>query len=91
MAFPDKLLNQGEHVVVHTKSHPKALLLPVLALVVLLAVGAFVQRLGDGSAAGIMHLVVWVLIALALVWWVVRPVIAWATSNGSRMFRRRSS
>jgi uncharacterized membrane protein YdbT with pleckstrin-like domain len=93
VAFPDKLLNQGEHVVVHTKSHPKALLLPVLALVVLLAVGAYVQRLGDGSAAGIMHLVVWVLIALALVWWVVRPVIAWATTTytfTNRRFIKRS-
>lgn len=93
MAFPDKLLNQGEHVVVHTKSHPKALMLPVLALVVLLAIGAYLQRLGDGSAAGIMHLVVWALVALALVWWVVRPVIAWATTTytfTNRRFIKRS-
>lgn len=93
MAFPDKLLNDGEHVVVHTKSHPKALLLPVLALVVLLAIGAYLQRLGDGSAAGVMHLVVWVLVALALLWWVVRPVVAWATTTytfTNRRFIKRS-
>jgi uncharacterized membrane protein YdbT with pleckstrin-like domain len=93
VAFPDKLLNQGEHVVVHTRSHPKALLLPVLALVVLLAIGAYVQRLGDGSAAGALHLVVWVLVGLAFVWWVVRPAIAWATTTytfTNRRFIKRS-
>lgn len=93
MAFPDKLLNSGEHVVVHTRSHPKALLSPLLVLVVLLAVGAYVQRLGDGSAAGVMHLVVWVLIALVVVWWVVRPVIDWATTTftfTNRRFIKRS-
>jgi uncharacterized membrane protein YdbT with pleckstrin-like domain len=93
VAFPDKLLNSGEHVVVHTRSHPKALLSPLLVLVVLLAVGAYVQRLGDGSAAGVMHLVVWVLIALVVVWWVVRPVIDWATTTftfTNRRFIKRS-
>jgi uncharacterized membrane protein YdbT with pleckstrin-like domain len=93
VAFPDKLLNSGEHVVVHTRSHPKALLSPLLVLVVLLAVGAYVQRLGDGSAAGVMHLVVWVLIAGVVVWWVVRPVIDWATTTftfTNRRFIKRS-
>ena len=94
MAFPDKLLNQGEHVVVHTRSHPKALLLPAAgARRRSSRSGAYVQRLGDGSAAGIMHLVVWVLVALALVWWVVRPVIAWATTTytfTNRRFIKRS-
>ena len=36
---PSKLLNEGEHVVVSTRTHPKALMLPLLVLVVLLAVG----------------------------------------------------
>ena len=60
MAFPEKLLNQGEHVVVSTRTHPKVLLLPLLILVVTLAVAAFLQRLGDGNAAEIMHLAAWV-------------------------------
>ncbi|MFC5176126.1 PH domain-containing protein [Nocardioides taihuensis] len=93
MAFPEKLLNSGEHVVVHTRSHPKALLSPLLVLVVLLAVGAYVQRLGEGSAADLMHLVVWVLVALVVVWWVVRPVINWATTTftfTNRRFIKRS-
>ena len=46
---PDKLLNEGEHVVVSTRTHPKVLLLPLLVLVLTLAVAAFVSRLGEGA------------------------------------------
>ena len=43
VAFPSKLLNPGEHVVVSTRTHPKALVLPGLALVVALVL-AFVAN-----------------------------------------------
>ena len=45
---PTKLLNEGEHVVVSTRTHPKALLLPLLVLVVV-ARGrrSSLDRLGD--------------------------------------------
>ena len=47
MAFPTKLLNEGEHVVVSTRTHVKALILPVLGLVVGLALALFLDgRLG---------------------------------------------
>lgn len=93
MAINSKLLNEGEHVVVSTRTHPKALLLPVLVLVVLLAVAVLVQGIGSGSAAEIMHIVVWVLAAAAILWFVVRPVIAWATTTytfTNRRFMKRS-
>lgn len=41
MAFPTKLLNEGEHVVVSTRTHVKALILPCLSLVVVLALALF--------------------------------------------------
>ena len=93
MAINPKLLNEGENVVVSTRTHPKALLAPLLALIVLLAIAAFVQRVGSGDAAGIMHLVVWVLAALAALWFVVRPLVAWATTTytfTNRRFMKRS-
>ena len=43
MAIDKDLLNPGETIVISTRTHPKALILPILALVVLLAVGVFVQ------------------------------------------------
>lgn len=93
MAISNKLLNEGEHVVVTTRTHPKVLLLPLLVLVLSLAVAAYVNRLGEGGAADISHLVAWILAALVIFWWVVRPVVSWATTHytfTNRRFIKRS-
>lgn len=93
MAFNSKLLNEGEHVVVSTRTHPKVLLLPLLVLIVILAVAVLFQGLGSGGAAGIMHLVVWIIAVLAILWFVVRPVVEWATTTytfTNRRFMKRS-
>lgn len=88
MAFPSKLLNDDERVVVHRREHPKALLLPTLVLLVSLAVAVTVQSLGSGSAARIGHLVVWVIAGVAILWWVVRPLVTWATTTYTFTTRR---
>jgi uncharacterized membrane protein YdbT with pleckstrin-like domain len=93
VAFPEKLLNEGEHVVVSTRTHPKVLLLPLLIMVLTLAVAAFVQRTGGGGVADAMRIGVWGAAAVVIIWWVVRPVIAWATTTytfTNRRFIRRS-
>jgi uncharacterized membrane protein YdbT with pleckstrin-like domain len=93
VAFNSKLLNEGEHVVVSTRTHPKALLVPVLVLIVALAVGVFFQGLGSGSGGEVMHITVWVLVAVAVLWFAVRRVIAWATTTytfTNRRFMKRS-
>ncbi len=93
MAINPKLLNEGEHVVVSTRTHPKALLVPLFALLVTLAVAVVLNGLGSGDAADIMHLVVWILAGLAIVWFVVRPLVTWATTTytfTNRRFMKRS-
>jgi uncharacterized membrane protein YdbT with pleckstrin-like domain len=93
VAISQRLLNEGEHVVVSTRTHPKVLLLPLLVLVVTLAAATWIGTLGDGSAADILHIVVWVVAAVAIVWYVVRPVIVWATTTytfTNRRFMKRS-
>ena len=93
MAFPSKLLNEGEHVVVTTRTHPKALILPLLVLVVVLAVAVFLGQLGSGGAADVLHLVVWVVAVVVILWWVVRPAIHWATTTytfTNRRFMKRT-
>lgn len=81
MALSPKLLNDGEHVVISTRTHPKVLLLPLVVLVVTLAVAVFLGQVGSGDAADVMHMIVWVIAAIVLLVWVVRPVIAWATTS----------
>lgn len=93
MAISPKLLNEGEHVVVSTRTHPKVLLLPLVVLVATLAVAAFLGRTGSGGAADVMHLVVWAIAASVIVWFVVRPVVVWATTTftfTNRRFMKRS-
>jgi membrane protein YdbS with pleckstrin-like domain len=85
VAISQKLLNDGETVVISTRTHAKALLLPVLALVVLLAVGAAAQRLIDQDT---VNLVVWGLVALGAIWWVLRPFLVWATASYTFTTRR---
>ena len=85
MAIDKDLLNEGETIVVDTRTHPKALLLTIFALVVLLAVGTVVQTQIDQD---VVHLVVWVVVAVGLVWFVLRPVLIWLTATYTITTRR---
>ena len=90
MAFPSKLLNEGEHVVVSTRTHPKALILPALTVVVALAAAVFLTGLVDSSLA---DLVVWVLFLVVVLWFVAGPFLRWLTTTytfTNRRFIKRS-
>lgn len=80
MPISQKLLNEGERVVVSTRTHPKALIGPVLALVVLLAGGTFVEVRTDGGAAGVVAWVVWALVAIGVLRFSVWPFLEWLTA-----------
>ncbi len=77
MAISQKLLNPGETLVVSTRQHPKALFAPILALVFFLAIGVAVQVLIDEKW---VTRAVWVLCAIAILWWTVRPFFVWLTT-----------
>lgn len=85
MAISKKLLNEGETVVVDTRTHIKALIFPILVLVVLLAAGTWVQTKVD---QGIVQKGVWILVAVGVVWFVLRPLITWATATYTFTDRR---
>ena len=90
MAFPTKLLNDGEHVVVSTRTHPKALIGPVALLLVLVAAVVALSTVTDSTVAGAIAGAVAVLLAI---WFVLRPVLAWLTTTytfTNRRFIKRS-
>jgi uncharacterized membrane protein YdbT with pleckstrin-like domain len=90
VAFPSKLLNPGEHVVVSTRSHVKALIVPVLVGVLLVAAVVALSLLTDSTLAGGAAGIVAALVAL---WFVVRPVVTWLTTTytfTNRRFIKRS-
>jgi len=77
VAISPKLLNEGENVVVSTRTHPKALLLPILALVLFLALGVAVQVLIDQS---VVTLIGWVVAGLGILRYALWPFLDWLTS-----------
>ncbi|GAB7004243.1 PH domain-containing protein [Nocardioides sp. AN3] len=84
MGISRKLLNEGETVVLTTRTHVKALLLPLIVLVIGLAMGVAGQIELPGAAA----LVVWFLAVVGVLWWVVRPVLIWASATYTVTTRR---
>ena len=90
MAFPSKLLNPGEHVVVSTRTHPKALVLPALGLVVALVLAFVANGLIEGTTGTVA---VWVIFAVGLVAFVLGPLLRWLTTTytfTNRRFIKRS-
>lgn len=81
MAISKKLLGDGEHVVVSTRTHVKALLVPALVLIVIAAVAGFLSSLPSGGARTFLQIVIWALALAAIVWLVVRPFFRWLTST----------
>jgi uncharacterized membrane protein YdbT with pleckstrin-like domain len=82
MAFPQRLLGQGEEVVLHMRTHAKALLIPVLVLLVAAAAVGFgmgvLPESGSGAAGR------WVLLAIALgviARWSVWPFLVWLSTT----------
>jgi uncharacterized membrane protein YdbT with pleckstrin-like domain len=78
VAISSKLLTDGESVVVDTRTHPKALIVPALVLIITLALAIFLDRLVDN---GVVSLIVWILALVVIVWWVLRPFLDWLTST----------
>jgi uncharacterized membrane protein YdbT with pleckstrin-like domain len=85
VAISEKLLNEGEHVVVSTRTHPKALLMPLVALIVFLAIAVFVDRAVDNKAVGYAA---WIIPGLGIVWFVLRPLLIWLTASYTITNRR---
>jgi uncharacterized membrane protein YdbT with pleckstrin-like domain len=85
VAISKNLLNEGESVVVDTRTHVKALLLPIFSLVVFLAIAVFVQTATD---QGVAHKVVWVLAAIGILWFFVRRFLIWLTATYTITTRR---
>lgn len=85
MAISRRLLNEGETVVVDTRTHIKALLWPLVCLVILLAIGTYAQTQIDN---GTVMLVIWIVLACLAVWFVLRPLVIWATATYTVTDRR---
>ena len=97
MAFPSKLLNEGEHVVVSTRTHPKALIGPALVVLVVVAavllLGRFVDDVANDTVATVLGVVAGVAAVLLIGWFSLLPLLRWLTTTytfTNRRFIKRS-
>ncbi len=92
MANSDKRLNEGEHVVVSTRTHVKVLLGALVVLLVTVFVAAFLAALVDRNLDGVDHdvlMVAVVVIALVIILGsVARRFVAWYTTTYTVTNRR---
>ena len=90
MAYPTKLLNDGEHVVISTRTHPKALIGPAMILIVVVAAVLALSTMTDSTVLGA---VAGAIAAGVVVWFVLRPFVDWLTTTytfTNRRFIKRS-
>lgn len=82
MAFPEDVLTTDEHVVLHLHPHWKAMIRPVIVLVLALAavVASFIW-LGDGTGGAIGRYAIWAVALLAVVVFTFWPWIVWRTTH----------
>lgn len=89
MAIAQKYLNEGERVLVSTRTHVKALFGPLLVLLVVVAAVVAISAVAPAGTAGtVLGGIVGVISVVVLVWWVVRPFIAWLTTTYTFTDRR---
>ena len=88
MAISQRLLNEGEHVVVSTRTHVKALLLPALWLILVAAVAGFVSTFPSGRARPLLVAVIWILALVVVLRLVVAPFLRWMTTSYTVTDRR---
>jgi uncharacterized membrane protein YdbT with pleckstrin-like domain len=77
MAYPQKLLSDGEVIVHEMRPHWRSLVVPAFWLIVIAGAGAFLAGKVDGTLR-------WIVLGLALVllvWLVVVPFLTWASSQ----------
>jgi uncharacterized membrane protein YdbT with pleckstrin-like domain len=83
-----KLLNSDEHVVVSTRTHAKALLLPAFVLVAVAGLAGYLSTLPSGSMRGPLLIAIAAVAVLVVCWWVVRPFLVWMTATYTITNRR---
>jgi uncharacterized membrane protein YdbT with pleckstrin-like domain len=83
-----KLLNEGEHVVVSTRTHVKALLLPALWLILVAAVAGYASSFPTGNAEPLLIAVIWGVALVVVLWLVAGPFLRWLTTTYTVTDRR---
>jgi uncharacterized membrane protein YdbT with pleckstrin-like domain len=89
MGISAKLLGEDERVVTHTRTHWKALIGPVLVLLVVVGAASFLAAVvPDGSWQAVARIVIAAAALVLLSVWTIRPFLQWYFSTYTLTNRR---
>jgi len=88
VAISRRLLDQGEEVLVSTRTHVKALLSPSFVLILVAGVAGFLSTLPSGDPRLFLTWVIWLVALAAILWFVVRPFLGWLSTTYTVTDRR---
>jgi uncharacterized membrane protein YdbT with pleckstrin-like domain len=88
VVISQRLLNEGEHVVLSTRTHVKALIVPAVVLILIAALAGYLTSLPDGAHAKDWRWANWVVAVLLIVWFVLRPFLNWLLTHYTFTNRR---
>lgn len=88
MVVSRKLLNDGEHVVLSTRTHVKALLLPAVVLILVAGLAGYLSSLPTGDSAEVWRWVIWVIAGALIGWFTVAPFLRWLLTTYTFTSRR---
>ena len=88
MAISPRLLNEGEHVVLSTRTHVKVLILPAVVLILVAALAGYLSSLPSGDQAGTWRWVIWVITAFVFAWFCIKPFLDWLLTTYTFTNRR---
>lgn len=84
MAYPDDLLSDGEHIVVHKHPHFKMLVVPVLVLLLTLGLGIWLAVIAQDATPPwnmVSSIAIGVLALVLLIWLFFVPLMRWRTTH----------
>ena len=82
MGYPTRLLTEGEAIEFEMRPHWRSMLGPSLVLLVTVAAASYLYAVvPDGSLRSVLHWAILGLAVLALLWWFVRPMLTWLTTQ----------
>ena len=86
MGYPENILAEGEHVVLHRHPHWKALVVPTAGFLVVTALaGVAAGFTGSSELSSSTRSVLWIVIAVVwavvVIWFFLRPLVSWKTTH----------
>ena len=82
MAYPDDLLGEDEHVVIHKHPHWKMLFWPTVVFLITVAAGAYLAALvSSQSWRNYAWIAIGAIALIVIVWIVLGPLIRWRTTH----------